>query len=101
MCCVVCFVSQLGGDSCEGVLGFVGGRATIMRNVRELKVEKCEMMGLWSIQSSNTVLRMALNTLIYRSIADAPTLYGLLRHARRRAREPNVTKIVATYAGVV
>ena len=87
MCCVVCFVSQLGGDSCEGVLGFVGGRATIIRSARELKVNECEMMGLWSIQSSNTVLRMALNTLIFRSTADAPTLYGLLRHSSRHARE--------------
>ena len=81
MCCVVCFVSQLGGDSCERVLGFVGGRATIIRSVRELKVNECEMMGLWSIQSSNTVLRMALNTLIFRTIADAPTLRALGMHA--------------------
>ena len=81
LCCVGCSVSQLGGDSCEVVLCFVGERATIIRSFRELKVNECEMMGLWSIQSSNTVLRMALNTLIFRTIADAPTLYGLLRHA--------------------
>ena len=63
------------------VLGFVGQRATIMRNVRELEVNKCEMMGWCVIQNRNTVLRMELNTFILRSIADAPTLYGLLRQA--------------------
>ena len=63
------------------VLGFVDERTTIMRNVRELKVKKCEMTRWSVIWNLNTVLRMTLNTLNFRSIADAPTLYGLLRHA--------------------
>ena len=83
------------------VLGFVGQRATIMRSARELKVNKCEMMGWCVIWNLKTVLRMALKTLIFTSIANAPTFYGLLRRARRKAREEYARKIVDVYAGVV
>ena len=62
------------------VLGFVDEHATIMRNVRELKVNKCEMTRWSVIWNLNTVLRMTLNTLMLGSVPDAPTLYGLLRH---------------------
>ena len=44
---------------------------------------------------------MALKTLIFTSIANAPMLYGLLRRARRKAREEYARKIVDAYAGVV
>ena len=68
------------------VLGFVGERASIMRSVRELKVKECEMMGWCSIRNFNTAVRMALATLIFGSIGDAPTLYGLQSCAPSNAR---------------
>ena len=69
------------------VLGFVGLRASIMRSVRKLKVKECEMMGWCSIRNFNTALRMALTTLIFGSIDDAPTLYGLQSCASSNPRE--------------
>ena len=48
-----------------------------MRCVRKLKVKECEVMGWRSIRNFNAVLRMALTTLIFISIDDAPTVYRL------------------------
>ena len=69
------------------VLGFVGLRASIMRSVRKLKVKECGMMGWCSVQAFNTILCMALTTLIFISIDDALALYGLQSCASRTARE--------------
>ena len=52
------------------------------------------------MQSCNTFLRMVMNTLILRSIADALTLYGFLWHASKSARERYARKIVDAFAGV-
>ena len=46
--CVLAVCLQFGACSCEVVFGFVDKRTTIMRNVRELKVKKCEMTR-WSV----------------------------------------------------
>ena len=49
----------------------------------------------------HTVLCTTLSTLIFRGIGNAPTFYGLLRHASRKAREQYGKKIAAAYPGVV
>ena len=85
----------------EVFLRFVGQRASIMRSVRELKVNQYELMVWCSIRNFITVVRMALTTLIFRGIGKAPTFYGLEMHASRKVREQYARKIVDAYPVVV
>ena len=62
-----------------------------MQDVVQRRVEHCIGFGSWGCATNSangeSLLRTTFHTLTFRSVAHAPTLYGLLRHVLRNMRE--------------
>ena len=76
-----------------------------MQDEAQLRVKDCIGFGSWGCATNSangkSLLRTRFHTVTCRSVADGPTLYGLLRHVSRNTREQYTSMILDAHPGVV